>query len=258
MPIRVKKHLPSGTIILDRPDRKNALDRQLLEELQQAFSDLHQERQVRAVILSGAGNCFCSGMDLAEMNDTRQASDALQRWYDDAVQYRDLLETMLRFPKPIVAAVSGPALAGGAGLLLACDVVVAAEDATFGLPEPRRGIVAGMVAPLLTFRLGAGWAANLLLTARTIDAAEGRRLGIFHEVVAPSVVWARAQQIVEEMALSAPESLQLTRRLLNETIGEHLLTLLSAGAAASATARTTDAAAEGLTAFLEKRPPHWR
>lgn len=257
MSIRVKKHLPSGTIILDRPDRKNALTRQSLRDLQQAFEDLHQERRVRAVILTGAGDCFCSGMDLGEMNETRAESDAQLRWYEDANLYRDVLETMLRFPKPIIAAVSGPALAGGAGLLLACDVVIAAQDATFGLPEPRRGLVAGLAAPLLVFRIGGSWAAHLLLTARTIDAEQGRHLGLFHEVVASTLVWARAQQVAEEIALAAPESLQLTRRLLNETIGEHLSTLLFAGAAASATARTTEAAAEGLVAFLEKRPAKW-
>lgn len=257
MAIRVKKHVPSGTIILDRPERKNAISRRMLEELQQALLDFHQERKVRAIILTGAGNCFSSGIDLAEMNETRKEEDALQSWYDDVVAFRDVLDLMLRFPKPIVAAVSGPALGGAAALLLACDVVVAAQDATFGLPEPRRGLVAGLAAPLLAFRVGGGWAANLLMTGRTLSAAQAERIGIFHEVVAPNVVWARAQQVCEEVALAAPESLQMTRRLLNETVGEQLLTALSSGAASSASARTTEAASEGLAAFLEKRPPVW-
>jgi methylglutaconyl-CoA hydratase len=107
------------------------------------------------------------------------------------------------------------------------------------------------------FRIGASHAANLLLTARTIDANEAHRIGLFHEIVASDLVWARAQEIAGEIAQSAPESLQLTKRLLNETIGEHLETLLTAGAADSATARTTEAAREGLAAFLEKREPKW-
>lgn len=256
--VQVKKHVPSGTIILDRPDKRNALSRQLLEDLQQAFSDLHQEKQVRAVILTGAGSAFCAGMDLGEMRATAQADDAAQQWMSDAVQYRDLLETMLRFPKPIIAAVNGPAFAGGLGLVLASDIVIASRQASLALPEPRRGLVAGLVSPLLAFRVGGGQAARLLLSADTYDAFEAHRIGLFHELVDHDNVWARAHALAGEIAKGAPESLQLTKRLLNETIGEHLFTLLSAGAAASATARTTEAATEGLTAFLEKREPNWR
>src|SRR5207248_5702439 len=113
------------------------------------------------------------------------------------------------------------------------------------------------IAPLLVFRVGASHAANLLLTARMIEAAEARRMGLVHEVVKGDLVWARTQDVAGEIAKSAPEAIQLTKRLLNETIGEHLGTLLSAGAADSATARTTDAAREGLAAFLEKREPKW-
>jgi enoyl-CoA hydratase/carnithine racemase len=257
MTVTVKVSRPSGTIILDRPDKRNAISRQMMADLAQALDDLHQERKVRAVILTGAGTAFCAGMDLSEMQATSTQPDAPLQWHNDAMQYRELLDKMLSFPKPIIAAVNGPAMAGGAGLLLASDIVVAASDATFGLPEPRRGIVAGMVAPLLVFRIGAGQAANLLLTARTIAAAEAFRMGLYHELVERDLVWARAQELSGEIAKSAPGALQLTKRLLNETIGEHLGTLLTAGAADSATARTTDAAREGLAAFLEKREPKW-
>src|SRR5262245_51021447 len=196
-------------------------------------------------------------MDLGEMQATSQQPDAFSQWHADAMQYRELIDAMLHFPKPIIAAVNGPVVAGGAGLLLASDIVIATPEAKFGLPEPRRGIVAGMVAPLLVFRVGASHAANLLLTARTIDATEAHRIGLYHEIVKSDLVWARAQEVAGEIAKSAPESIQLTKRLLNETIGEHLGTLLTAGAADSATARTTEAAREGLAAFLEKREPKW-
>jgi methylglutaconyl-CoA hydratase len=257
MTVLVKKNLPSGTIVLNRPDKRNALSRQLLADIVQALDDLHQERKVRAVILTGAGSAFCAGMDLSEMQQTSQQPDALLQWHNDAVQYRELIDKMLRFPKPIIAAVNGPAIAGGVGLMLASDIVIATDGVKLGLPEPRRGIVAGMVAPLLVFRVGASHAANLLLTARLIEAVEAHRIGLVHEIVKSDVVWARAQEVAGEIAQSAPESIQLTKRLLNETIGEHLGTLLSAGAADSATARTTDAAREGLAAFLEKREPKW-
>ena len=255
--LQIKKHVPGASIILNRPDKRNALTRGLLQELIQAFDDLHQERSVRAVILTGAGSAFCAGMDLAEMKHAAEHDDAQSIWYEDAVQYRELIEMMLRFPKPIIAAVNGPAVAGGAGLVLACDIVVAAPTARFGLPEPRRGIVAGLVAPLLAFRIGGGYSARLLLAAEIIEAAEAHRVHLYHELVAGDLVWARASELAAECAKSAPQSLQMTKRMLNETVGEHLGTLLAAGAAVSATARTTEAAAEGLAAFLDKREPKW-
>ena len=141
--------------------------------------------------------------------------------------------------------------------MLASDLVIAADNASFGLPEPRRGIVAGMVSPLLVFRVGASHAAKLLLTARTIQAQEAFRMGLFQELVPSDFTWVRANELAAEIALSAPEAIQLTKKLLNETIGEQVGMWLSSGAAASATARTTEAAAEGLTAFLEKRAPKW-
>jgi methylglutaconyl-CoA hydratase len=256
--VQVKIHAPSGTIVLNRPEKRNALSRDLLREVEQALHDLHQERKVRAVILTGAGNAFCAGMDLVEMKATSDQENPFQQWHEDAVQYRELIELMLRFPKPIIAAVNGPAVAGGAGLVLASDLTVAAPSAKFGLPEPRRGVVAGLVAPLVAFRLGGSQAARLLLKADLIEAAEAQRIGVYHELAGEAQVWARAHELAVECARSAPESLQLTKKMLNETIGEHLTTLLAAGAAASATARTTDAAKEGLTAFLEKREPNWR
>ena len=256
--IRINVHDHAGTIILNRPEKRNALTRAMLAELSQALGDLHLERRVRAVVLTGAGPAFCAGMDLQEMRETSRQESPHTQWHADAVQYRDLLETMWRYPKPLIAAVNGPAMAGGAGLLLGCDLVLAARTASFGLPEPLRGIVAGVVTPLLHFRIGGGQAARLLLSAQTIDAAEAHRIGLFHELVDPDHLWPKSVELAAQCARSAPEALQLTKRMLNETVGEYLPTLLSAGAAASATARTTEAAAEGLAAFLEKREPKWK
>jgi len=255
--VQVKKHVPSGTIVLNRPQRRNALSRWTMLQLVQAFEDLHKERKVRAVILTGAGTAFCSGVDLREIHESSKEDDALMQWHRDAVQFKELLEKMMLFPKPIIAAVNGPAVAAGASLLLASDIVIASPEATFGFPEARRGLVAGLAAPLLSFRIGAGPAANLLLSGRLAEADEAHRLGLYHEVTSNDTIWARSHALAEQCAKCAPESIQLTKRLLNETIGEHLGTLLSAGAAASATALTTAAAQEGLAAFLEKREPNW-
>lgn len=255
--LQIKVNPPSGTIILDRPDRRNALTRELLQALLEAIHDLQQERRVRALILTGAGTSFCAGMDLAEMQATTELPDAQSHWYNDSVLYTQLLESMLRCPKPIIAALNGSAVAGGLGLALAADSVLAVRQSKLGLPEPKRGLVAGIVSPLLAFRAGGGHAAHLLLSGRLIDATEAYRIGIVHELVESDMVWVRAQELAKEIAESAAEAIQLTKRMLYETIGENLMTQLTAGAAVSATARTTEAAQEGLRAFLEKRSPQW-
>ncbi len=255
--VDIRVHAPSGTIILQRPTKRNALSRLMMLQVQQAFEDLHQERRVRAVILTGAGSAFCAGTDLAELEATIATDDAKEQWYRDTLQLKQLLETMLRFPKPIIAAVNGPALGVGAGLVLASDIVLGTPEARFGLPEPRHGLVAGLLSPLLAFRVGAGVAAQLLLTGATISATEAWQRGIYHQIVPFEQAWAAGHEQAQECARLSPEAVQLTKRMLNETVGEHLITLLNAGAAVSATAHTTEAAHEGLTAFVQKREPHW-
>src|SRR5690348_7000719 len=163
-----------GTIVLNRPERRNALTRSMLAQLTEALSDLHLEKRVRAIVLTGAGTAFCAGMDLQEMQSvaSRPEPEREQEWGDSADAYREVVTQMIQLPKPIIASVNGPAVAGGAGLVLASDIVVACPTAQFGLPEPRRGIVAGIVAPLLAFRIGGGIAARLLLTSALVAAEE--------------------------------------------------------------------------------------
>ena len=249
-----------GTVVLNRPHRRNALTRAMLAQLSEALSDLHLEKRVRAIVITGAGSSFCAGMDIHEMHAVAALSDAekAQEWVDTAEAYCELLTQMIELPKPIIASVNGPAVAGGAGLVLASDVVVASPDARFGLPEPRHGLVAGVVAPLLAFRVGGGMAARLLVTGALFPAAEAHRIGIYHEMIDEARLWARCVQLGEECSAAAPQAVQLSKRLLYETIGEQLATQLSVGTAMTATARTTEAAQEGLKAFVEKRRPEWK
>lgn len=256
--IQIKVSDQVGTIVLNRPDRRNALTQAMLAGLLETLDDLYYEKRVRAIVLTGKGTAFCSGMDAREMQGAYDLPDVEGRWGEDASLFRDVIVRMLEVTKPIIASVNGPAVAGGAGLVLASDVVLAGHDAQFGLPDPRRGLVAGVVAPLLAFRLGAGQAARLALTSAMVPAAEAHRIGIYHELVEQDRLWARAVDIGQECAAGAPEAVQLTKRLLSDTVGEQLVTQLSAGAAASATAHTTEAAQEGITAFLEKRKPEWK
>jgi methylglutaconyl-CoA hydratase len=256
--LKLKKNVPSGTIIVDRPEKHNALRRVTLIELQQALQDFHLEKSVRAVILTGAAGSFCSGIDLEEIQETAKEKHAWEVWHEDALNYRSLIDAMLRFPKPIIAAVNGPALGAGAALVMASDLVVAGKSATLGIPDARRGLVSGLTIALTSFRLGGSFTARLAFTGEPIDAEEAYRLGAFHEVVEDHSVWARAQELAVSIAKSSAEAILLTKRLLNETIGETLIdTQLGAAAATSATSRTTETATEGVNAFLEKRSPEW-
>jgi len=256
--IDVKVVDAAGTIVLNRPDFGNALTRSMVQQLIEAFDDLYLEKRVRSIILTGAGSAFSTGADVAEMQASQDLDEPEEQWGADAADFRDLLVRMLEITKPIIAAVNGPALGGGAALVAAADLAVACPEAEFGLPDPRHGLVAGLAAPLICFRVGAGPAARMMLTGAAVNAAEAHRLGLFHELTSADTVWARAMELAAQCALGAPEAIQLTKRLLNETLGENLATQLSAGAVMAATARTTEAAKEGLEALLAGRPPQWK
>lgn len=253
--ITVKVHAPCGTIILDRPAKCNALNRQMVTDLTQAFDDLRQERRVRAIVLTGAGTHFCAGVDLAQWQETTTTPEALQQYYEDSQGMQELLECMLQLPKPIICAVDGAAIGIGFGLVMASDLVVASHRSVFSLPAPKRGLVSGLVAPLIVFRHGASLASRMILTGEELDADEAYRLGVVHRLVPSDQIWVRASSWGEKISESAAESLQLSKKLLNEMIGEQLSTNLASGAAATATSLTTEAASEGLKAFNEKREP---
>ena len=251
---------PSATIALDRAQRHNALDNDCITELLQLLSDCHGEKQVRAVILTGSGDTFCSGTDLHNLQASfaeTQAIDMFKNWQLQSQQYLQLIETMLRYPKPIIVAANGPAIGMGLALMLAADYVVGSESAYLQSPESRLGLSAAMTAPLLNFRASTGLANRLLLTGEKLNADAALQAGLFHEAVAPDLVWARAFEVAKECALGSRESHQMTKQMLNETVGETLITQLSVGAANLAAARITDAAKEGVAAFLEKREPNW-
>jgi enoyl-CoA hydratase/carnithine racemase len=257
--VDVKVHGDVATILMDRPRVRNALNPQLLEDLSTAFSDIHLEKRVRAVVLAGSGEHFCSGMDLQVFSEITQMpeADALPEWFSAWRHLTQLLEQMLRFPKPIVAAVDGAAVGAGLGLALASDMIVASSRASFAAVAVRRGLVGGATAALLSFRFGGAIAARMLLTGQPIESDEAFRLGICSSAVPPEQVWVAATELAGHCAMAPAEAIQLTKRILNEGIGETLLSQLSSGAADSATACTTESATEGIQSFLERRDPNW-
>lgn len=253
--VRVDK--PSGTIVLNRPERRNAINVAMIGQLQEAFDDLRVEHSVASIILVGSGDIFSAGSDLKEIDDVASQPDAMATWHQQSQDLKSLIETILRSSKPVIAAVNGPVMGLGLTLMLACDMVVAAQSATVGFVEPHRGLSYGMTTPLLAFRTGTATASRLLLSGDTIDCETAQSLNLFHEVVPDDMIWVKAQELATQCAAGARESHQSTKNMLNDTIGESMLTQLSIGAANLAALRTTDAAKEGIMAFLEKRKPKW-
>ena len=257
--VEVKVHGSVATIMMDRPQSRNALSPQMFADLRMALSDVHQEKRVGAVLLTGAGKHFCSGVDLKVFGEIADmpAHDAMTQWLSIWRQLTELLEEMLRFPKPIIAAVDGAAIGAGLALALAADMLVMSNRATLSAIAVRRGLVGGATVALLTFRFGAAIAARMSLAGETLDAEEAYRLGICDRPVPAEQIWVTATQIADQCTRAPREALQATKRLLNQGIGENLLTQLSVGAADSATACTTDSAIEGIKSFLENREPQW-
>lgn len=253
--VDVRKNIPSGTIVINNPKLANAIPAFGYLQLRQALDDLHQEKSVRAIILTGSGNVFSSGTDLKQLNTELQRE--AQASHQDIELLNELLLAMLRFPKPIIAALNGPAIGSAAALALGCDFVIAANQATLQLPEVKLGLAAGSAATMLNFRVGAAIAARYSITGQPISAEIGSQMGLIHDVVEEDLVWARAHQLAVEIESTSSQSIQMTKRLLNESVADQLETQLQVSGAMTAAARTTSHANLGINAFLEKETPEW-
>ena len=244
-------------LTLNRPQKRNALTREMLAELLARLHEIAELNDVRCVVLAGNGPVFCAGMDLAQMQETSTLPDATNIWRRDTQLYHDVVLALFQLEMPTLAVVQGGAIAGGLGLVLACDLVLATETAIFSLPEPKRGITAAIVTPLLVHRAGPAGAALLLLSGAAIDARRAKEIGICQTLVDPAHLDASADDLVQSVLGGAPGALAITKRQLRATTASSLATQLAQAAEVSAQARETPEAREGLAAFLEKRPPAW-
>jgi methylglutaconyl-CoA hydratase len=243
-------------LTLDRPAKRNALSRELVAQLTAAVAAA-ADPTTRLLVLSANGPAFCAGMDLDEMQQRAQAADAHQEWDTDARNYRDLLVAIFQLDVPTLAVVGGPAIAGGLGLVLACDLVLASTDAKFALPEPKRGISPAIVAPLLIHRIGVGPASPLLLAGQMLNGEEAYRLGLCHYLATPDKLAQRRSEIEATVLSGSRQALAMTKQHLRSLFESTLLEQLDSGRKISAEARRTPEAREGLAAFLEKRSPRW-
>lgn len=243
-----------ATLTLNRPTQRNTLSAGLLTALTGELRRLREDREVRAVIITGAGEqAFCAGGDLTSMAGGGFFDGHLARQ-----AYMDLLETMHDAGKPLIAAVNGAALGGGLGLMLACDLAVAAESATFGTPEVKVGLFPMMAGALLLRHLGPKQAMHTALTGERLTAHRALELGLVNRVVPGTDLAQAGRDLAGQVASLSPAVLRLGREALHTAAGmEYRQALRYLHAMLSINTQTEDAA-EGVSAFLTKRPPEWQ
>jgi methylglutaconyl-CoA hydratase len=246
---------PVAVLTLNRPDKRNALSRALIAELDRLVERAGHDPNIRALVLTGAGTVFCAGMDLQEATEERGGAEAEQHAVVTLQEYADLIQRVHTLPKPTIAALNGDALAGGAGLMAACDFAIASEQARIGYPEVLRGMVPAVVMFDLTRLIGDRRARQLLLSGGPISATMAFNWGLLNQVTTPDKCLGEAIRIAQGLTASGPLAVAAIKRLLDETEGRPKS--LRGAAAVSAAIRVSDEAQEGILSFLEKRPPRW-
>jgi methylglutaconyl-CoA hydratase len=243
-----------AVLTLNRPEKRNAISYELIGDVLRALAAIEQS-SAQIVILTGSGKAFCSGMDLDNLRSITGRSAEENR--ADSATMAHLFRTLYEFPRVTIAAVNGPAIAGGCGLATLCDFTVASTEAKFGYTEVRIGFVPAIVSTFLLRQVGEKQARDLLLTGRIVSAEEGLRLGLASEVVSPEKLQERARGLAASLLENSPASLMATKRLLKSFSSEELDRQVAAAVDENARIRTTEDFREGVTSFLEKRSPRW-
>ncbi len=246
---------PIRIITLNRPERRNAMTQEMQTELISAFEDTASSES-RVLIFTGAGEAFCSGLDLSELQGLKDKTAEEHR--TNAERIGRLFLTLYELPLPTIAAVQGPAIAGGTGLATICDFTLATPAAKFGFTEVRIGFVPAVVSAFLALQVGDKCSRDLLLTGRLFDSAEAHRLGLVNEVVAAEELMARAKTLAETLIANSPQSLSATKRLLAEQNRAWLDAAILSALESNAESRESADFHEGIAAFLEKRKPIWK
>ena len=246
-----------AVLTLNRPDRRNAFNGQVIAELTDALETLEEQDALRMVILRGAGQTFSAGADLKWM-------EAAQHWTrddneEDAMALAVMLRKLANLPQMTQALVQGAAMGGGAGLVAACDVAVALEGTKFRFSEVRLGLTPATISPFVISAIGPRWAKALFVTAETFDAAFAEKIGLVQYVVSDTAEMAKMEEYLADLVFAAaPGAVRDAKTLVLDFAGEPLSEALSRESARRIAARrVSDEGKEGLAAFLEKRKPDW-
>lgn len=243
-----------ATITLNRPEKRNAISFELIDDLLRALDEVAKSDAI-VLILTGAGKAFCSGMDLDNLKALLGRSP--EQNLKDSRTMVQLFRSLYEFPKVTIAAVNGTAIAGGTGLALLCDFTLAVPEASFGYTEVRIGFVPAIVSTFLLRQVGEKQGRDLLLTGRLFGAEEALRMGLINEIVAPEKLLSRARELAAVLMENSPASLRATKQLLTDHARAELDAQIEAAVRENAKIRTTADFREGITSFLEKRKPVW-
>jgi methylglutaconyl-CoA hydratase len=243
-------------LTLNRPEVRNAFNADMIGEVTDwAGRVTASAGELRAVVLSGAGKAFCAGGDAAWMAQTVSYSEAENR--RDAQALAGMFRAIDDVPLPVIGRVHGAAMGGGAGLAAVCDIVVAAEDATFGFSEVKLGLIPAVVSYFVIGKIGQSAARELFLTGARFTAARAYDIGLVHAVVPASELDATVARYVAELSAGGPEAIAAAKRLIAAVAGLGRDDAAAFTADAIATRRRSPEGQEGLRAFLDKRPPRW-
>lgn len=249
--VRVSRVEGIGHVTLARPEKKNALDRQMAEEIVQGLEALAAEAETRVVVIDGEGDDFCAGADLEALEALLDAGREAQ--LEDARALGSVFTCIRNLRVPVIAAVRGRALAGGAGLATACDIVLAHPNATFAYPEVRIGFVPAMVMTILRRIVPERQAFDLAITGRALSAAEAEALGLVSRVLSADGFDVAVDGVCQTIAKSPPEAVRRTKKLFYELEGRPFESGIAQGAQANAEARMTDEFREGVRRFLQRK-----
>lgn len=243
-----------ATITLNRPDKRNAISTQMINDLLAALDQTESSR-ARVLIITGAGKAFCAGMDLEGLRAI--AGQSAEEHLKDSRRMAALFLQIYNFSKPVIAAVNGGAIAGGCGIATLADFTLAVPEAKFGYTEAKIGFIPALVSVFLRRQVGEKVARDLLLSGRIIEAADAFRLGLVSEIVAGNSLLARAREFAQTLVASSPTSIARTKHLLIEAGEKSLLEEIEQATRENAAIRSTADFREGLSSYLEKRAPKW-
>ena len=241
---------------MNRPDVRNALDTRMIAELTEAFASIDSDTSVRAMVLEGAGKMFSGGADINYMRQSLELSREENR--ADALRLSDMFAAIDDCPVPVIARVQSAALGGGAGLIAACDIVIAADDAIFGFTEAKLGIVPAVISPFVLRKIGAGHARALFTTGERFGAARALQIGLVHHVVTATDLDKALDTTIGEVLACGPQATRTAKVIARTVLGLGRNEAREWTAATIAERRSSDEGQEGLRAFLEKRTPKWR
>jgi methylglutaconyl-CoA hydratase len=241
-----------ATITLDSPHNRNALSSALIGQLQEHLDAALSDDSARLIVLTGEGPVFCSGADLKERGMAITTTGP-----GGPGGLVAILKQIWNSPKPVVARVNGPTRAGGIGLVAACDIAVAAEDATFAFSEVRIGVIPAIISVVVLPKIGTAKGMELFLTGDTFSAQEAAGFGLLNAAVPAYRLDEAVGQYVSSILKGAPVALAGCKRLVREVPGMELDAAFEMTASRSAEFFTSEEAREGMTAFVEKRPPRW-